>query len=369
MIKSDIIFTGFYGQLNTGDDAFVEVASWGAEKIWKKPKNRFLAIEKKLPITIAPVKGYPLTLAKTYDFQKKILLRNADYLISAGGSTIHSKLSLENPKRLALDQKNKGGRIKIGAIGVSVGPFKSIDDEKAVQEYLKNIDFIALRDQRSYDYVSSLETPYKPINAFDLAALLPEIYNYSVSKIKYEKTIGISICPYESLNSNKNAQNEIRRNNQILSLVKQLDKCEDLHFKFFIINGNSKIGDRSLTYRFIQEAGLKSVSVIEYDRNTKAMWEEINRCSVVVSTRLHGAIFACFGKTPFMLVEYHEKCTDFLNDIGYDVESRLFDADFDIQEKSNLILSWCDDATNYKLPVFLDEKVIQSKANFDSFQL
>lgn len=34
--RSDILFTGYYGQMNTGDDAFVQVASWGASKYWKK---------------------------------------------------------------------------------------------------------------------------------------------------------------------------------------------------------------------------------------------------------------------------------------------------------------------------------------------
>lgn len=369
MIKSDIIFTGFYGQLNTGDDAFVEVASWGANRIWKKEKCRFLAVQSKLPDTIVPSKGYPLRFPKTYDFQKNILINNTDFLISAGGSTIHSRLNRNNPKQIALDLKKKGSSIKIGAIGVSIGPFKTVADEKAVQDYLKSIDFLAVRDQRSFDYVSSVDTPYTPTNAFDLAAIMPEIYKSSNLELFQKKTIGISVCPYESVHNGGDLKNEERRNNQIIALIKNLDKKDDFHFKFFIINGNSSIGDIDITHQIIKKANPKHFSIQEYNPNTKKVWEEINKCHAVISTRLHGAIFACFGKTPFMLVEYHQKCSDFLEDVGYDKNARIFDAEFDIQEKSDLILSWCNKASNYNLPKLFNEKIIQSKLNFDSIQL
>ncbi|GEM62178.1 hypothetical protein SF1_01600 [Sphingobacterium faecium NBRC 15299] len=369
MIKSDIIFTGFYGQLNTGDDAFVEVASWGANKIWEKERCRFLAVQSKLPDTIVPSKGYPIRFPKTYDFQKNILINNTDYLISAGGSTIHSQLNSNNPKQIALNLKKKRSLIKIGAIGVSIGPFKTVADEKAVQDYLKSIDFIAVRDQRSFDFVSSVNTPYLPVNAFDLAAMLPEIYMSTNLQPFQKKTIGISVCPYESVHNGGDLKNEERRNNQIIALIKDLDKKGDFHFKFFIINGNSRVGDLKLTNQIIKAANPKNFSVNKYNTNTRKVWEEINKCNTVISTRLHGAIFACFGQTPFMLVEYHQKCADFLEDVGYDESARIFDAEFDIQEKSDIILSWCANASSYNLPKLLNEKIIQSKLNFDSIKL
>jgi ABC-type branched-subunit amino acid transport system permease subunit len=58
MFKTDILFNGYYGYLNTGDDAFVEVAAWGAAYIWKKSNVRFLIRENKAPNTITPIRGY-----------------------------------------------------------------------------------------------------------------------------------------------------------------------------------------------------------------------------------------------------------------------------------------------------------------------
>ncbi|MCC2591356.1 polysaccharide pyruvyl transferase family protein [Chryseobacterium sp. MFBS3-17] len=369
MIKTDILFAGFYGQRNTGDDAFVEVTSWGAKKYWNKTNNRFIAIEKNLPQTIELVKGYPLQFPKTYGFQKKLLLNNTQYLISSGGSTIHSILKPNNPKHIALELKEKGKNIKIGAIGVSVGPFKTIEDEKAVQKYLKSIDFIALRDQRSYDYVKSLETNYDPVNAFDMAALIPEIYNYSITKEKQKKIIGISVCPYESVHLGGDIANEERRNNQLIELIKVIDKNEEVEFKFFIINGNPKIGDLKITKEVINKSKPKRYTIVDYNKDTRYIWEEINRCSVVISTRLHAAIFACFGQTPFILVEYHKKCSDFLEDVGYCKEARIYDAEFDVQEKSKIVLDWCNDYSSYKTPTKLKQKFEQARLNFTDIKL
>src|SRR5690554_1137675 len=204
LLKSDILFTGYYGQLNAGDDAFIEVASWGANKYWNKNKNVFLARKNSLPDTRKKIRGYPLTIPKTYNLQSRVLLTATDYLISGGGSTMNKELVKNNIKRLAVERKKRGADIKIGGIGVSIGPFKSIRDENSTIEYLKSIDFLAVRDQASFDFASGLDLPYQTVNAFDLAALLPDIYglnqaNTSNTSNTSKKVIGVSVCPVESI--------------------------------------------------------------------------------------------------------------------------------------------------------------------------
>src|SRR5690606_12667727 len=168
----------------------------------------------------------------------------------------------------------------IGGIGVSIGPFKTSQDEKAVIEYLKNIDFLAVRDQRSYDFVEQLNLPYKPINSFDLAALLPEIYgNNEKRTIKNSiKTIGVSVCPVESI-IGASIEKEEQRNKRTVELLKLLDSKEDIHFKFFIINGNSKVGDLNLSKEIIAKVQPKSYEIVEYSKDTNYIWSEIGRAS------------------------------------------------------------------------------------------
>lgn len=371
LFKSEILFAGYYGQLNTGDDAFIEVASWGAEKYWHKVNNIFLAKQENLPHTNKEVKGYPFSIPKTYSLQNRLLLSSTNYLISAGGSTIHSELAANNIKRLAIERKLKDLKIKIGGIGVSIGPFKTLRDEKATIEYLKNIDFLAVRDQASFNFASSLDLPYKTVNAFDLAALLPEIYgiNKPPNNFITKKVIGISVCPVESINNTANIENEYNRNAVIVDLLKVLNQEENIHFKFFVINGNTRVGDEELTKETIEKVLPRSYEIIPYTPKTHDVWDEILLCDFVISTRLHAAIFACFSNTPFMLNEYHRKCSDFLENIGYEESYRMFDSEYDPREKANSIIEIINDKNTYNHPTKTDEMKKLAELNFTGIDI
>lgn len=371
MFKTDILFTGFYGNSNTGDDAFVEVASWGARKIWNKTENKFLAIEANLPKTLTPSKGYPLTVPKTYQLQDSLLVRNCDYLISGGGSTIHNELEKSNVKYKALQRKLRKKDIQIGGIGVSIGPFKSIKDERYVEHYLKNIDFLAVRDKASFDYVSSLNLPYTPINAFDLAALLPEIYNFApgLKQLNKVKTIGVSVCPHESIQKDLDVKNEIKRNEKTVELLKSIDEKEQVHFKFFIINGHPKIGDYALTMETIHKVAPKSYEIIEYSKDTQYIWKSIANCDFMISTRLHAAVFACFSNTPFMLNEYHRKCTDFLFNVGYNDQYRLYDSEYNTKERAEKVIEIINSPTAYVAPNKISAMKSQARLNFTEINI
>lgn len=367
---SDILFTGYYGHSNTGDDAFVEVASWGAEKYWNKSKIIFLAKQDNLPITSKKIKGYPFSIPKTYSLQRRLLLSSTDYLISAGGSTIHRELETNNIKRLAVESKKKGSKIMVGGIGVSIGPFKTLIDEKSTIEYLKNIDFLAVRDKTSFDFASSLNLPYETVNAFDLAALLPEIYGIKMqNNLSSKKVIGISVCPYESISNTANIENEKKRNATVVELLKILNREENIHFKFFIINGHAKVGDQKLTKETIEKVSPYSYEVIPYTRKTQSVWDAIASCDFVISTRLHAAIFACFSNTPFMLNEYHRKCGDFLENIGYEESLRMFDSEYQPKTTAKDIIEILNDKSKYIYPKRIDEMRNLAELNFSGVDL
>lgn len=351
LTKSDILFTGYYGHKNTGDDAFIEVTAWGAKKYWDKTNNRFLATKSSLPNTITSIKGYPFELRRSYRFQNSLLLYNTNAFVYSGGSTIHSKLSQSSIRYKAIKRKEQYKNIRLGAIGVSIGPFKSSNDEKAVQHYLKQMDFLALRDEASYNYAKSIDLPFEPVNAFDLAALLPNVYDYDFKKTKNEvKTIGISVCRYESIIKSNNLEHEKKRNKMMIELIKELDKQEDIHFKFYVINGHSRVGDLDLTMETIQKSNPKSFELCKYNSSTQQTWESIASCDFIISTRLHAAIFACFANVPFMLNEYHRKCTDFLDNVKFETTYRLHNSDFDIKDKAIQILSILNQESTINIP-------------------
>lgn len=362
MIKNDILFTGYYGQLNTGDDAFVEVSDWGARKIWKKNNISFLAVKKRLPITLDNVKGYPISIPRTYNFQQKILLRNAKYLISSGGSTFQNVV-LPGSLKYEAAELAKNRKIKLGAIGVSIGPFKDSKEEVSNIEYLKRLSFLALRDKRSYDYVKTLDLPYQPIEAFDLAALLPDIYHYDFDNLNREKVIGVSVCNYERY-TNGDIKNEERRNKALINLLGAIDKQTKVTFKFFIINGNPHRGDFVLTQEIIRKVGFKNqIQIVNYNPNVKQVWGGIANCKFILTTRLHAGIFACFANVPFMLVEYHRKCSDFLDDVGQSEKYRINDALFDREMIVKTVCNSLDGEKNVA-PINIREVIDKAYQNF-----
>lgn len=366
-----ILFNGYYGKLNTGDDAFVEVSSWAAKNIWKKDKYRFLTVTEKLPDTINQAKGYWFSLPKTYRFQTNLLMKQASHFISAGGSTFHSALSPRSVRNIAVGTKqNWNKELKIGAVGVSLGPFRNLQDERAVISYLKGLDFLALRDRISYDFACSLSLPYEPVEAFDMAAILPDIYGEDVvinADKRVNPIVGVSLCRYESYLQNGNISNEQRRNSQLEGLIKELN-TNGVKFRFFVFNGHHKVGDREITLQTIKRCNVANYEIVEYTKKTKEMYSSIQDCDFVLSTRLHAAIFACFAKVPFMLVEYHRKCTDFLNDMGVANEYKLNDADFESKQIADTINGILFER-NYQEPLNLSEMQRRAYRNFTDIKL
>lgn len=329
-----IVYQGYYGEKNSGDDAFVDIAAWGATKYWKCNKHLFFASQLpkiKTEVTcLNPYKNY-------YYFSKAILnVFSSDIYVSAGGSTFHSSLKESDMRTYAKLSKRLKIKGIVGAIGVSLGPYKNTDAEKSTISYLKQIDFLALRDRYSYELACSYNLPYNPIEAFDLAALLPIIYPYECnSKTSNTKILGISICNYESYTRGDTSK-EIQRNIFIQNILEHFKKDKSVKLRFFIFNGNPIIGDKQITEDIIHKlslkAGVDNYEIIPYLDNVRKTFEKIQECNVVISTRLHASIFACFADVPFFLLEYHRKCTDFLTDIGQSSQYRVYNGEFEIKK-------------------------------------
>jgi polysaccharide pyruvyl transferase WcaK-like protein len=330
-------YHGYYGVNNSGDDAFVEVASWGAQKYWGCTNHLFFASE--LPKTIT--KTHCFSPHKSYaNFIKAIYsIFSSDIFVSAGGSTFHSSLKKTDLRTYAKLKKNLLPSSVAGAIGISLGPFTSVQSEKNTVEYLKKLNFLALRDKYSYDLACSYNLPYKPVEAFDLAGLLPAIYNglsaSSPLKAKSEeKVIGVSICNYERY-SKGDLTKEKHRNNYFMEVLAPFVKEPMIKFRFFIFNGNDKYGDKEVTAELVdklKDIGMTNFEIVPYLNNVKLTWDKIKECDIVISTRLHASVFACFADVPFFLLEYHRKCTDFLDDVAHSKDYRLFDATRDLKE-------------------------------------
>ena len=332
-----VVYHGHYGAKNSGDDAFIEVASWGTQKYWGCTEHLFFSA--RIPHILTPVNFF--SPHKSYlNFCKAIYeIFNSDIFISAGGSNFHSALKRTDVRSYARIKKKINKKSVIGAIGISLGPYADARAEKDTISYLQQFNFLALRDKQSYNLACTYNLPYKPVEAFDLAALVPAIYadtqhNIASQMLNTEKIIGISICNYEQYLKNGDLNKEKKRNLYFSEILSPLVKQKNIKFRFFIFNGNEVMGDKDVTMELIKvlKLNVSNFEIINYLGDVKKTWLKIKECSLVISTRLHAGIFACFADVPFFLIEYHRKCTDFLNDVGYNYDYRLFDGNKSIKE-------------------------------------
>lgn len=325
------VFSGYYGAKNSGDDAFCDVAAWGAKKYWNVRQPLFFSAS--LPRMLVDARNYAPHRDHAAFARGVLDVFTSDMFVSAGGSTYHSKLKPSDFRTYAQLKKKLRCPGKSAAIGISLGPYRNSDAEKSTVSYLRTLDYLALRDTRSYELAMSYSLPKQPVLAFDLAALLPEMYGKVQPKIdRKRKVVGVSVCNYERYTGGDLTKEE-SRNSFVRDLIRSVGETMDVHFRFFIFNGNELNGDEGAIADVVA-ALPKGVSyeVIPYLGDVQRTFFMINECDVVLAVRLHAAVFACFGETPFLLVEYHDKCTDFLDDVGQGVRYRLGDGDVGVRE-------------------------------------
>lgn len=310
---------------NLGDDSFVEVANWGARKLWNMDKVFFHTPSKSShPILQNNASFYKnLYFKGNYRLQKFYQLYTSDYFVSAGGSIFYKQFIKNDIKSEIIKYKNKKIR---GAIGVSVGPFSSIEDENFIKNYLHSLNFITLRDQRSFELCQSFNLPYKPTLAGDLAALLPKIFKTDkiISKDSNIKKIGVNYCNYESF-IGQPIENENIRLKQFTIILNGLLR-HNVEINFIIFNNHPQFGDLLPIQNLISNLNpifTNQIKIIPYSKKVENNWDNIKKMDVILCTRLHSAIFSCFSKTPFFIFEYHQKCSDFADDLGVNKSNRI----------------------------------------------
>ena len=331
----NVTFSGFYGMNNTGDDCFCKIAEWGAEKYWNVDTSHFLS--KKIPELSKNSKTLLMKTPHRLNFINEFLLNRHftknNQLIYAGGSIFHGKEWWEMEyARKNFDKYN----LKIGAIGVSVGPFDSVRHEKKVIEFMKNMSFISVRDQKSYDLVQSYNLDLPCINGFDLAGLLPFVSNNSEQSKQpsADVTIGLALCLFSGTSGQTHHDNRTRLE-LLASAINKLNILwnNELSLKLFVFNGHETYGDLEATRIFanLLEPSVK-FEIYDYNRNPMNMWHQISTCDAVLSFRLHGAIYSFMAKVPFLLAEVHDKSSNFLHDINWSQKFRV--GDFELSSES-----------------------------------
>ncbi|PKE50828.1 polysaccharide pyruvyl transferase family protein [Macrococcoides caseolyticum] len=292
-----IFFKGYYGFNNLGDDIFVHAALWYCKNFL--PGSKPLFVGKNLPTKLYGTQSKTQLSKNIYELYYSF---KCDHVIYWGGSLFEKTSG-------PTDLKNwikycYFFRKKFSGFGVSIGPFDKFKDKKNITELVDKSNFFGVRDYKSLSYSR------KASFSFDLAILTPFIFdNLKIKKnsIALEKwVIGVNFCKAENIDSYYNYVNDfcIKNKNNISKV------------KIFIFNKHEKV-DFDYAYKIFDSLKKSDIEVdiVEYSDNTAQYIEKINEVNFMFATRLHAAIISYSLNIEFMLNEYHDKCTEFINTI------------------------------------------------------
>lgn len=337
-----LAFAGYYGMQNFGDDLFAYACVDGAKRYWPRTRSRVIGPQldfdapSALPRLLRPelyrAKSKTGGLLRAAVVSREII-RNQLIVFGGGSLFVNSDSGVFRLYKHAL----KIGGIRLAAVGVSIGPFDSLHAERRMKTFLSKFEYLSVRDRVSYEVATEMGLG-ATVLAADLAGVVAaERYKNNRSFLKSErKVLGVSLCEFHgSLTSQVNG----RLINEIVNVAKKTG-C---FVRIFSLNNHSFDGDDKLAAALKQrltDAQLDCAITRNDTQNVDASLHEIAGCAWFLSVRLHGAIAAYLSGVPAILIEYHRKCSDFLEDIGQPANLRL-NAESDATDIRNALDELC----------------------------
>jgi polysaccharide pyruvyl transferase WcaK-like protein len=351
MSKRAVIF-GYHGMNNFGDDFFLKyildyLVTTDVKDVTVVAKKESLhGLNAYAPLRV--IEGLPKALRmRGYEKWLALLLYSlvSDYLVFCAGSIftiLPEKLFLKVIKTIRLFNP----KIKILAIGVSVGPFRSEEAESLVVSALELFDSIIVRDAKSQRYLAGLENSHL---ARDLAFV-----NYPRKPVKLKGCIGICLNPYASIMSANDAEAEVKRNMLLAeNLVWAYERNYFETVRLFVTCSNPIYGDRAVSDDLLtrlDRAGISAEKII-YFGDFEEFRASLDECEKVIASRLHAGFFAVLGGASVLQLKYAEKIEAFYE--GIDSPNLSFIDSYEISSDS--------------LKEFLSKDYLFSVQNYDLF--
>lgn len=314
-----IYVKGYYGYRNLGDDIFTVTAEWVFREIFKKSTPIFIG--ENLPNLSSKSKKIIIQNRFIRRILEFITFLTVDLILYYGGSLFTSGGRSIFDLRFYI-RKFPFLSKKLITLGTSIGPFKDEYDYNTTRDLLNNFEMIGVRDYSSLKILKDMNLGDRASFVFDNAILVDNVFPSIRAKEKNSRDnikIGISLCRYETFQKNNIENERIREESLKKTLDEILSKYSNIsEFVFFEFNGNPSIGDLEVTKEFYEYFKKKiNVRIVNYTKETVKILDELYDCDFIMGVRLHSGILAYALEIPFMLVEYHTKCTEFLNTINH----------------------------------------------------
>jgi polysaccharide pyruvyl transferase WcaK-like protein len=315
-----IALSGYYGMANYGDDLFCIAASEGAKQFWLSHETQLLCPPLDGVQANFVVPGFARDLYRRHDHlgamcRSLFLLAtglSADKFVFAGGSIFSSgKASVRD--LLFRARGNRKGYFS--AIGVSVGPFQSVADEKKVRNDLSRFEYISVRDRESFEILKQFNLDGRLTASVDLVGSLYGARRQQPwREDRTRRLIGFSPCNL----TNRTAE-AVDYCDRFVSGLAQVANLSETAVELICLNEHPVVGDAGLcdyTRKKLSEIGIDS-SISRYrDLGAFGIWDRIDGLDAYFTARLHGAITGYLSGVPFFLFERQRKSADFLDMIA-----------------------------------------------------
>jgi len=344
---------GWNGKHNFGDDVMLAVLINVLSKIVSDDLEFKVWADKKLMpsysgiLNVEPnIKSIPkldlimnIPLIRRYItslFLYPMFFRNIDALIIGGGKLFVSTIGCKNFLKLIGLARRRNPGLRVVGYGLSVGPFNSDSHRDAFKTLADNIDYLLLRDVRSYETVCKLVADKsKVMHAADPALYYGKLYPHDSEKTRSPCRSGVLGI---SLRRGFESKSFLT---SIVSLAQKWmnrDSSNRIVFFNFCTLKSTKHNDAPLSRQVVEMFSLSyrnRISTVSYSGDLRVFSDEFSSCEYVIAVRLHAAVMSYVFNTPFVLISYDEKCTDFANEIGLSERASI---NYESIEKESLIL-------------------------------
>lgn len=301
-----LLLTGYYGFNNYGDDLFVASLNAILKENFKDTSVVSACPSIKGVDSEWTVKQHCLGKYFSSSNIVGLLIRfisiiypvyRSDLIVHGGGSLFENKgLGIRNVIRKF--RKTGSSEVCLG-ISVSKGALKNAK----VSRFLQEMNLILVRDRNS---AINLRQAGFPKNKIFCSGDIASYYIFNTSSVKFlKKDVGVSICRCGNY-----SDDDYR---SIIDSIVDFTANNRKRLKVFVLNPS----DLELSIDLIAAAKAAKVEAYLIKSSSIGYIEKIQGCELFISMRMHGAVTAFLKYTPFVLIEYGEKCTEFLNDIGY----------------------------------------------------
>lgn len=321
-MKSTLI--GWHGHKNLGDDAFCAiltrwmVESFGATSISVNAHRAFLPNEIAEGVEI--IGEFPagqLSHLRRYWLEARQLWKSR--LVVFGGGTIFQQRhwSLLQKQLQHLTSKNAA----IAAVGVSLGPFSNVEQEKGCLKVLRFFDAIQVRDRASFEWAQANGLS-QVVESPDLVFGWPAIFSSPPRTDQRSNcTVGISIT-----DRSHDPEVDAKKRKEIAAAIRLVADEQETHVRVLNCCTDSRRGDFAASERLMAELDgipLKSIHRLDYEQSVDAFLQGMEECHAILCNRMHAFIFSLILERPCIMMSYAKKMDDLAHDLQI-AQERIF---------------------------------------------